>query len=81
MHKYNLQPTIDLKTPLQRNFGNCSERKECCKKLKIPKKTLQISPFFKPYFKPYWPAIHNFAISQCHRKQNPTKMFPLSVLK
>ena len=46
MHKYSLQPTIELKTPLQINFEKCSERKGCSKRSKIQKNFLQICPFF-----------------------------------
>ena len=46
MQKYNLQPIIKLKTSLQINFRKFSDRKECCNSLKIPKKSLQICPFF-----------------------------------
>ena len=44
MHKYNLQPTIELKTPPQVNFGKCSERKDLLKVRKL--KYLQICLFF-----------------------------------
>ena len=70
MHKYSLEPTIELKPPSQINFGKCSERKGCRKSPKIPKKSLQIC---KPM-----PAIHNLWRKE---KQTPRKMFPLSVLK
>ena len=46
MRQYSLQPTIKLKTPLQINFGERSERKGCPKSSKIPKKSLQTGLFF-----------------------------------
>ena len=46
MHKYSLQPAIELKTRPQIHFGKCSERKGCSKSSKIPRKSLQICLFF-----------------------------------
>ena len=46
MHKYSLQPTIELKTSPQIDFGKCLERKRCSEISKIPKKSLQICPFY-----------------------------------
>ena len=45
MLKYSVQRTIEPKIPLQIIFWKCSERKDCSKSLKIPKKSLQNCPF------------------------------------
>ena len=45
LHENSLQPTADLKTPLQTFFLKNSERKEFSKISKIPKKYLQKSSF------------------------------------
>ena len=42
MRKYSLQPTIEIKTPPQINFGKCSEAKG---RSKILKKSSQICLF------------------------------------
>ena len=72
MHKYSLQPSIELKTPPQINFGKCSERKGCSKSSKIPKKSFQICLFFSNLI-----GLKS-TISDFSKKK---KMFPLSVLK
>ena len=45
MHKYSLQTTIELKTPLQILFWKCSERKDCSKSLKFQKTLGKTIPF------------------------------------
>ena len=46
LHGYSLQPTTGLKPPLQILFWKYSERKECSKDSKIPRKSLQVFLFF-----------------------------------
>ena len=76
MHKYSLQPTTKLKTPLQTLFGKCSERKKLFQWFEnSQKKSLQNCPFSI-----YVIGLQS-RISDVSKKQTPRTMFPLSVLK
>ena len=46
MHKYSLQPTVEIKISPQINFGKCSERKGCSKSLEISKHLCKFVSFF-----------------------------------